>query len=78
MILYQRSAYHSAADAHVCGQTASRKSSAFLHSISIILLLAGCPASLGPLLPCLPPSPFLPPCPLPPVRPSLSPSSDGG
>ena len=41
-------------------------------------LLAGYPASLGPLLPCLPPSPFLPPCPLPPVRPSLSPSSEGG
>ena len=30
------------------------------------------------LLPCLPPSPFLPPCPLPPVRPSPSPSSEGG
>ena len=40
--------------------------------------LAGYPASLGPLLPCLPPSPFLPPCPLPPVRPSLSPSSERG
>ena len=41
-------------------------------------LLAGYPASLGPLLPCMPPSHFLPPCPLSPVRPSLSPSSGGG
>ena len=45
---------------------------------SMYILLAGYPASLEPLLRCLPRSPFLPPCPLPPVRPSLSPSSEGG
>ena len=51
----------------------------YLHSYK---WLAGYPALLGPLLPCLPPSPFLPPClppcPLPSAPPSLHPRRGGG